>query len=176
MVQMTIKERWFRCLAPTMRPTIIWTNVDQDIWRHMSTQGHYELMISFSNSTSTNQSYQYMPLSPNHPWVPKLLSHASSDTVQCTDDPQIEGILPKGPYLPCVSMAGRALLAGYPPCPRNPLSIGRRSGVTGILRNLYSKCVFVLDTAALYATTSTQHTVVMVLTLSSLYWWHRWLS
>ena len=28
--------------------------------------------------------------------------------------PHIEGILPKGPYLPCVSMAGRALLAGYP--------------------------------------------------------------
>ena len=26
----------------------------------------------------------------------------------------IEGILPKGPYLPCVSMADRALLAGYP--------------------------------------------------------------
>ena len=26
----------------------------------------------------------------------------------------IEGILPKGPYLPCVSVAGRALLAGYP--------------------------------------------------------------
>ena len=26
----------------------------------------------------------------------------------------IDGILPKGPYLPCVSMAGRALLAGYP--------------------------------------------------------------
>ena len=26
----------------------------------------------------------------------------------------IEGILPKGPYLPCGSMAGRALLAGYP--------------------------------------------------------------
>ena len=25
----------------------------------------------------------------------------------------LEGILPKGPYLPCVSMAGRALLAGY---------------------------------------------------------------
>ena len=25
----------------------------------------------------------------------------------------IEGILPKGPYLPCVSMAGRALLAWY---------------------------------------------------------------
>ena len=25
----------------------------------------------------------------------------------------IEGVLPKGPYLPCVSMADRALLAGY---------------------------------------------------------------
>ena len=25
-----------------------------------------------------------------------------------------KGILPKGPYLPCVSMAGRALFAGYP--------------------------------------------------------------
>ena len=35
-----------------------------------------------------------------------------------SDDPvqwciYIEGILPKGPYLPCESMAGRALLAGY---------------------------------------------------------------
>ena len=27
--------------------------------------------------------------------------------------PVIEGILPKEPYLPCVSMAGRAILAGY---------------------------------------------------------------
>ena len=27
--------------------------------------------------------------------------------------PEFEGILPKGPYQPCVSMAGRALLAGY---------------------------------------------------------------
>ena len=26
----------------------------------------------------------------------------------------IEDILPKGSYLPCVSMVGRALLAGYP--------------------------------------------------------------
>ena len=26
---------------------------------------------------------------------------------------EIEGILPKGPYLPCISMASRALLAGY---------------------------------------------------------------
>ena len=31
----------------------------------------------------------------------------------CSD---VDGILPKGPYLPCVSMAGRALLAGYHRC------------------------------------------------------------
>ena len=31
-----------------------------------------------------------------------------------TESTYIEGNLPKGPYLPCVSMAGRALLAGYP--------------------------------------------------------------
>ena len=37
------------------------------------------------------------------------------------DNLQIEGILPKGPYLPCVSMAGRALLAGYVEI--NPCSI-----------------------------------------------------
>ena len=35
--------------------------------------------------------------------------------VGCLSRPPTRGILPKGPYLPCVSMAGRALLAG---CPR----------------------------------------------------------
>ena len=32
-----------------------------------------------------------------------------------SDQVYIEGILPKGPYLPCLRMADRALLAGYPP-------------------------------------------------------------
>ena len=39
----------------------------------------------------------------------------------------IEGILPKGPYPPCLSMADRALLAGYP---RYITLIGRRGRVT----------------------------------------------
>ena len=39
-------------------------------------------------------------------------SHSLSAINYCL--PYIEGILQKGPYLPCVSMAGRALLAGYP--------------------------------------------------------------
>ena len=39
------------------------------------------------------------------PWLPPAMNHLVSF---------IEGILQKGSYLPCVSMAGRALLAGYP--------------------------------------------------------------
>ena len=38
------------------------------------------------------------------------------DLLEIMEIPHVEGILPKGPYLPCVSMAGRALLAGYPRC------------------------------------------------------------
>ena len=41
------------------------------------------------------------------------LSNPSDLPCLITNGLYIEGILPKGPYLPCVSMAGRALLAGY---------------------------------------------------------------
>ena len=34
-------------------------------------------------------------------------------STRTNSDSHIEGILPKGPYLPCVSMAGRVLSAGY---------------------------------------------------------------
>ena len=41
----------------------------------------------------------------------------------------IEGILPRGPYLLCISMAGRALLAGYPRyAHRAPQDINRAQG------------------------------------------------
>ena len=57
---------------------------------------------------------------------------------------QIEGILPKGPYPPCLCMADRALLAGYPrnahPCSNfigglipSPLNIGRGCAITSQL-------------------------------------------
>ena len=45
--------------------------------------------------------------SADFPAAPKALCHI------CVDHIQIEGILPKGPYLPCVSMGGRALLVRY---------------------------------------------------------------
>ena len=39
---------------------------------------------------------------------------SDNEVVKCQG--HIEGILPKSPYLPCVSMAGRALLAGPHRC------------------------------------------------------------
>ena len=42
-----------------------------------------------------------------HIWVTREMGAVFHDTY-------IKGILPKGPYLPCVSMAGWAFLAGYP--------------------------------------------------------------
>ena len=41
-------------------------------------------------------------------WTKDTILHTNIDATR-----YFEGILPKGPYLQCVSMAGRALLAGY---------------------------------------------------------------
>ena len=53
-----------------------------------------------------------------HRWIALQMAHISELVSTCTcmgwHQRHIEGILPKVPYLPCVSMAGRALLAGYP--------------------------------------------------------------
>ena len=52
-----------------------------------------------------------------HRWIALQMAHISELVSTCTcmgwHQRHIEGILPKVPYLPCVSMAGRALLAGY---------------------------------------------------------------
>ena len=56
--------------------------------------------------------------------ISKDLSHFSTYVIYIPYMPlafimsssQVESILPKGPYLPCESMAGRALLAGNPRC------------------------------------------------------------
>ena len=71
-----------------------------------------------------------------------------------TAKPEYEGILPKGPYLPCASMAGRALLAGYHRIqgrcwPQNLHIISPSSGnlkkvYSGYLENIYSVSVLYL--------------------------------
>ena len=45
-------------------------------------------------------------------YISRSLHFQGNMTITCVIS-QYEGILPKGPYLPCVSMAGTALLAGY---------------------------------------------------------------
>ena len=50
-------------------------------------------------------------------WKYRTRCQAGNCMVHChvsrLAETHFEGILPKGPYLPCVSKAGRALLAGY---------------------------------------------------------------
>ena len=43
-----------------------------------------------------------------------MLSYSLKASLFLSFLPDIEGILPKGPYPPCLRMADRALLAGYP--------------------------------------------------------------
>ena len=43
-----------------------------------------------------------------------VIETESGKTIKKHRDPHIDGILPKGPYPPCLGMADRALLAGYP--------------------------------------------------------------
>ena len=47
------------------------------------------------------------------PWGNKPITWTNIDPVLSR---HIDGIVPKGPYLPCVSMSVRPLLAGYPRC------------------------------------------------------------
>ena len=57
--------------------------------------------------------WSYCSLAPNHRYTRFTLCLWCVMVCQWSIL-SIEGILPKGSYLPCVSMAGRALLAGYP--------------------------------------------------------------
>ena len=54
----------------------------------------------------------------NRVWNSNTISHNISDVTlgsynYTNPHPDIDGILPKGPYPPCLRMADRALLAGY---------------------------------------------------------------
>ena len=61
--------------------------------------------------------HHMMLLQISQPFLDMQCSNqVSEDIMLCWRNGQkhMEGILPKGPYPPCVSIAGRALLAGYP--------------------------------------------------------------
>ena len=99
-------------------------------------------------------------------WDSTLTAHISINSSRLSEA-YIEGILPKGPYLPCVSMAGRALLAGYPPyISRHWAIIGTDNGFSPTMsvinqyiyqwlcaRLLYIQCICTGDTTALHQAT-----------------------
>ena len=81
----------------------------------------------------------HVPINPiNLLKAPGILVCFKMYSVSWTAVLYIEGILPKGPYLPCVSMAGRALLAGY----RRHLCIGsdRTAGHFATVTGISQKC------------------------------------
>ena len=78
------------------------------MWCHNNEVSNLEIICSRYHLPL--QSLKFDHLAPNmHLWslLPIFLCQNQKPSTHC------EGILPKGPYLPCVSMAGRALLAGY---------------------------------------------------------------
>ena len=60
---------------------------------------------------------------------------------------EIDGILPKGPYLPCLRMADRALLAGYP---WNVVEVMHAIDVKYIKRNVYTDHTLLCVTVVWY--------------------------
>ena len=70
-----------------------------------------------------------------HPCTSLSLNH-SSNIKHLTQSITIMDILPKEPYLPCVSMAGRALLAEYYWYQTTPDSIRQDTSTTGLILGL----------------------------------------
>ena len=77
-----------------------------------SIQGQYVVPIERLSVTELDK---YPEVAPATRWPKDVHSRRAAVTTEKnkTWGSSVEGILPKWPYLPCVSMAGRALLAGY---------------------------------------------------------------
>ena len=71
----------------------------------LNTSGHRYILVSWRQETNPK-------LITNN--MKKVLRIHSSNLSHTNVTQYIEGILSKGPYLPCLRMADRALLAGYP--------------------------------------------------------------
>ena len=103
-------------LAPWTLLSGTWTGRCQPVLVGPVNVSHEITLIHTQYGTSTGPAQaQYWP-NPGLMWYVceesyiRLTSRKHHDF---SNHWQFEGILPKGPYLPCVSMAGRALLAGY---------------------------------------------------------------
>ena len=73
--------------------------------------GHVDGLVQERRNSIANA--LELHLSCTNPWMCWLDLSNIINLCSEMSQPHLEGILPKGPYLPCVSMACRALLVGY---------------------------------------------------------------
>ena len=87
--------------------------MDRSSDRGRGFSGRYPPPESYSAPYGGRGSPQLKPRWPQQPGYNDAIKQRSKPPAKVSKT-KLEGILPKGPYLPCVSMAGRAILAGYP--------------------------------------------------------------
>ena len=74
----------------------------------------YCATIHLSHMVNMMSADELVLTKPIHQWLWYWFGSPGISRPQHQNGWHIEGILPKGPYLPCVSMVGRAILARYP--------------------------------------------------------------
>ena len=123
-----IGHHWFRLwlvawFAPSYYLNQCWNIVNWTLRNKLQWNFNRNLNILIQGNASQNvvckmaailSRPQCVKMAPSHQQMPYLLKvKISHDSYPHICNKHIKGILPKGPYRPCVSMAGRALLAGY---------------------------------------------------------------
>ena len=78
--------------------------------RHNSIANALELRLSGTNPLIWSMYYFEFSMVVENDWLKNFLDINDMEL----SGAYIDGILPKGPYPPCLRMADRALLAGYP--------------------------------------------------------------
>ena len=101
---------------------LTWTWFDDDMKHHWSSEGH---CISKQNLHSKWDAVKCKCRNDTLWWYGHIshiikwwsgLNYMVDQTLNSWKTPYVHGILPKGPYPPCLRMAHGALLARYPQC------------------------------------------------------------
>ena len=110
-------------LQSCTKPSIWWDRLTAQIlmvafkWHLQTTVVQFYSILFWPQGVFFLQDFFYLPfVSIGESWCVWLNIWTENKSANWCMTPltsNFQGILPKGPYLPCVSMAGRALLAGY---------------------------------------------------------------
>ena len=84
-----------------------------DTWTCKRQSPHVWPIVPHAILPSTGKNGHALLRFPRSVWLHFCLQNKAVEYFLYNRRPYIEGFLPKGPYLPCVSMAGMAYLAGY---------------------------------------------------------------